>query len=292
LLLLVGAVAAVAADVPAPSAAPPPPAESEPAAALPDLESPAPAGMVSSLIVTQLGECPIIISAPHGGTAKIPGVSLRKGVGLEKGPAGFFTGRDGGTEELAQEIATEIAAKTGKKPYLVVARFARTYTDANRPPEIAYEDPDAKPVYDEYHALLTQYCRDVKKKFGRGLLIDVHGQGQSAETIYRGTNNGNSVKLLRERFGEAAHTGDKSMFGLLAANGCTVYPTQPGVKEKEGLSGGYITKHYGSSGGFGIDSMQFEFGMKYRAEAARKDTAKKVTAAVAAFSDLYLTDKN
>ena len=40
---------------------------------------------------------------------------------------------------------------------------------ANRPPEIAYESPRAKPVYDAYHGTLARYCRDVQKAYGRGL---------------------------------------------------------------------------------------------------------------------------
>src|SRR5579884_4228768 len=97
------------------------------------------------LVATQEGELPVILSAPHGGLRPIPGVPERKGDGLAKGPSGFFTGRDTGTEELALQIARAIEAKMGKKPYYVIARFHRKYIDANRPPEIAYESPKARP---------------------------------------------------------------------------------------------------------------------------------------------------
>lgn len=96
-----------------------------------------PKAPTSDLIATQKGNFPVILSAPHGGTAKVPGAEPRKGEGMEKGGKGFVVARDTGTEELAYTLAAEIEKKLGKKPYYVVAKFARTYVDANRPPEVA-----------------------------------------------------------------------------------------------------------------------------------------------------------
>src|SRR4051812_16431437 len=73
------------------------------------------------LVATQVGQLPIILSAPHGGLAVIPGVAARKGDGLVKGPSGFVAARDGGTEELALALAVALENKMGKKPYLVAA---------------------------------------------------------------------------------------------------------------------------------------------------------------------------
>ena len=67
-----------------------------------------------------------------------------------------------------------------------------------------------KPVYDAYHAALTDYCRDVQQKFHMGLLLDIHGQATAEDTVFRGTQDGKTVTLLRERFGEAARTGQES----------------------------------------------------------------------------------
>jgi len=241
----------------------------------------------SDLVATQEGELPIILSAPHGGMLPIPGVPERKGEGLAKGPSGFFTGRDTGTEELTYQIAKAIEAKLGKKPYVVVARFHRKFIDPNRPPEIAYESPQAKPVYDAYHGTLGRYCRDVQKAYGRGLLLDVHGQGTAADTIFRGTQNGKTVALLTQRFGAKAQDGPQSLFGLLAERGCKVHPADGG-REQAGFTGGYIVKTYGSHEGHGIDAIQLEFGGDYRAKARQQDTAVKVADAIAAFAKLYL----
>jgi N-formylglutamate amidohydrolase len=249
-------------------------------------EAKAPAG----LLATQEGELPIILSAPHGGEAAVPGVLVRKGEGLPKGPAGFFTTRDVGTEQLALKMAAAIEAKMGKKPYYVVARFHRKYVDANRPSKLGYEGAKAKPVYDAYHDALNRYCRDVKKKFGRGLLLDIHGQGKAADTVFRGTKDGKTVTLLVQRFGAKAHDGPKSFSGLLAAAGLKAHP-QDGERERAGLTGGYIVQAYGSHTAHGIDAMQLEFGGNHRTNAKVKDTADKMAGVVAAFAKLYLTDR-
>jgi N-formylglutamate amidohydrolase len=249
------------------------------------------ANPAAKLVGAQPGKLPIILSAPHGGAKEVPGVPPRRGEGLVKGSKGFFTGRDTGTEELAEALAAAIEKKMGKRPYVVVARFHRRYIDANRPPEIAYESKLAKPVYDEYHAALARYCKEVKKTYGRGLLLDVHGQGTARDTVFRGTQNGKTVTLLRQRFGEQAHTAKKSFFGLLAANGCKVHPEDGAGKERAGFTGGHIVRTYGSHEGYGIDAIQLEFGGDYRAKGKREDTARKVAAAVAEYARLYLEEK-
>lgn len=256
---------------------------------VPGLMAPAQEAKVapSDLVAVQEGQLPIILSAPHGGLAKVPGVPERKGEGLVKKPGGFVTARDGGTEELAHDLSRAVEAKLGKKPYLVAARFARKYIDPNRPPEAGYEVPAAKPVYDAYHDALARFCRDVQKAHGRGLLLDLHGQGTAADTIFRGTKDGKTVTLLVQRFGPPAHNGPKSFFGLLAGRGCKVHPTDGG-REQAGFTGGYIVQTYGSHEGYGIDAIQLEFGGDYRARERRQDTAAKVAAAVAAYADLYL----
>ena len=242
----------------------------------------------SQLVRTQAGELPIILSAPHGGNLAVPDVAVRKGEGLPTGGSGFVTERDTGTEELAQQLAESIEKRFGKKPYFVIARSNRKFLDPNRPPEIAYEDVDAKPVYDAYHSALTDYCRDVQTKFRKGLLLDIHGQGTAKETVFRGTQNGKTVTLLRERFGEAAHTSEASLFGLLKSHGWKVHPDSLDEREQPSFRGGYIVQTYGSHQGFGIDAMQLEFGANFRTKAARPKTASTLANAIAAYAALYL----
>ena len=242
----------------------------------------------SSFVRTQRGDLPIILSAPHGGKLDVPDVDIRKGENLPKGGSGFVADRDTGTEELAQQVASAIEKQFGKKPYFVIARSHRKYLDPNRPPEIAYEDADAKPVYDAFHSALRDACREVQQKFHKGLLLDIHGQGTAKDTVFRGTQNGKTVTLLRERFGEAAHVGETSLFGRLKTHGWKVHPDPFDGTEQSGFRGGYIVQTYGSHQGFGIDAIQLEFGADYRAQNAREKTATTLTNAVAEYAADFL----
>lgn len=244
------------------------------------------ANYVTDLITIQEGQIPIILSAPHGGQLSISGADARRGAGLQAGPSGFQTVRDVNTDRLALALSAALEAKTGKKPYLVVAKFARQYADVNRPSTIGYEAPSAKPVYEEYHGSLERFCSEVKQKWGRGLLLDIHGQGSKRDTIFRGTGDGKSLSLLVERYGVKGRSGPESFAGLLAARGCKIFPTDDS-REQSGFTGGYITLTYGSRK-VGMDAIQLEFGGDYTNKDKRKDTADKLADTIIEFARLYL----
>ncbi|MBN9519264.1 N-formylglutamate amidohydrolase [bacterium] len=248
-----------------------------------------PASPESPFVTAHKGNFPVILSAPHGGTEDVPGVPPRRGVGIPPGTNGFFPFRDVGTEELADAIAAAVEAKTGRVPFFVSAKFHRKYLDVNRPPEFAYEHAEAKPVYDCYRGTLAAYCKEVRKKYGRGLLLDVHAQGMMPGTVMRGTADGKTVALLRQRFGEKAHTGPDSFFGLLGKGGLAVFPARLDAAEDPMFNGGHIVRTYGG-GDFGIDAIQLEFGWTLATPKAVPGTAKKVAAAVDRFHQLYLAD--
>lgn len=235
----------------------------------------------------QKGTLPVVISAPHGGRKKVPDVAERKGDGIKQ----FVTVRDDNTAELAEALAAEVEKLLGGKPWVVVAKFERKFIDANRPREAAYESDVAKPYYDAYHGPLEAACKSVKQKHGRGLLLDIHGQAPFPDTICRGTQNGKTVTLLKDRFGWAAVAGKNSVLGKLEARGYKVLPkgdAPPDAKEDARFNGGYTVGTYGSHTGYGIDAIQLELGGDLRKKAAVPKTAKDIAAAVAAFHDEYL----
>lgn len=261
-------------------------------------ESASSALVPSEFVLKRSGQLPIILSAPHGGSLDAPGVPPRTGEDLAKGSAGFFTGRDIGTEELAREVAAAIEKRFGKPPYLVASRLHRKYLDPNRPASIAYDNSAIKPIYDLYHDTLAEYCREVTNQFHVGLLIDIHGQASRTDTVFRGTKNGLTVSRLREKFGPAAHDGPQSLFGLLQSRGWTVHPQLPDQavaidklaadKEQAGFTGGYIVQSYGSHQSYPIDAMQLEFGSSYRNAAERPKTAAVLADALADYAHSYL----
>jgi N-formylglutamate amidohydrolase len=230
------------------------------------------------------GTLPIILSAPHGGRQPIPGVQARRGNGV----AQFTTERDSNTDELAQKIADRLLLKLGSRPFLIVAAFERKYVDANRPGGGAYESVAAKPYYDTYHDALERACKQVRRDWGRGLLLDIHGQGAEAETIFRGTDNGKSVTDLEGRFGREALTGEKSILGQLEHHGYKIIPALASNDRERRYTGGYTTRTYGSHRGTGIDAMQLEFGTSLRARANLERTASDLADAILVFAQAYL----
>lgn len=246
---------------------------------------------LAACIRVQKGQIPIIISAPHGGAREIPEVEPRKGEGMEKGASGFFTGRDVGTEQLALAVAAEVKKRFGGEPWYVISRVHRKYIDFNRPAEIGFEDPDARPVYEHYHESIAEACRAIAEKHRCGLLIDIHGQGSSRSTVFRGTRNGKTTELLQQRFGKAAQSGEESLFGLLATRGWKVDPNPFDGKEQAGFTGGYIVGTYGSHQQTAIDAVQLEFGADYTNKEARQKTAEVLADALSTYAAKYLQTK-
>jgi N-formylglutamate amidohydrolase len=227
---------------------------------------------------------PIILSAPHGGRETIPGIAVRRGVGVMQ----FTTGRDHNTSELAERIAAKVYETLGAQPFLVIANFDRKFVDANRPSEAAYEAPEARPYYEAYHLALRQHCEKVRALWGQGLLLDIHGQNSVGQAIFRGTDNLKSVADLERRFGRAAVSGAKSILGFLERIGYKVIPSNGDGEREQRYSGGYTTRTYGSHRGTGIDAMQLEFGAHLRTRANLERTASDVARALVVFAGDYL----
>lgn len=249
-----------------------------------------PPANLDRFVLIQPGTVPVVLSAPHGGRLSLPGVPPRKGEGV----AQFTTVRDVNTDRLAEKFAAAVEKKMGGRPYLVIARFSRKQIDVNRPPERAYESDLAKPYYDAYHDALRSHCEAVRASWGRGLVIDIHGQGAKADTIFRGTARQTSVALLKERFGWNAVAGPDSLLGAMAAKGHTVYPSPSGpadAAENPQFGGGYITRTYGAAGKHGLDAVQLEFGGAYTGTAKLDRTANDLAESLARFTKAYLPER-
>lgn len=238
----------------------------------------------AALVTIEQGDLPIILSAPHGGKEAIPGAAERMVGGAGK----FVKLRDSGTDALALNLAEAIGRRMRARPYLVVARFHRKFADANRPPEGAYECAEAKAHYDAYHAALRGACAAVRQRWGRGLLIDVHGQGVDSGAIFRGTANGRTVRGLVKEFGLAAVTGPDSLAGWLEAGGYKILPPCGDATAREStFTGGHIVQAY-SAEGSGVDAIQLEFGGQFRAPDRIGRTADDVAEAIEAFAGKFL----
>ena len=237
-----------------------------------------------SLLTVRAGMLPIILSAPHGGREPIPGILARKGIGVSQ----FTTERDANTGRLAERIAAKIEETLSAKPFLVIARFERKYVDANRAEVGAYESAEARPYYLAYHRALEQACDQVRRSWGRGLLLDIHGQRVEAQTIFRGTDNGRSISALDRLFGGEALAGQNSILGQMAVRGYKIVPSLASRDRERQYSGGYTTQTYGSHRGTGIDAIQLELGTSLRSRANLERPAADLAHAIVVFAREYL----
>jgi N-formylglutamate amidohydrolase len=155
-----------------------------------------------------------------------------------------------------------------------------------QPPEPTPDAPGAggqKRFYDAYHRALAAGAQ-VRATFGRGLLLDIHGQGRGRRHP-PGTNNGRAVAQLVRRYGGGART--RSIFGLQGKGYRIIPPLVAGAREDQ-LDGGYTVQTYGSGRGGTMDAIQLEFGAELRKTKNLDKTASDVAAAVAEFAKEYL----
>lgn len=239
------------------------------------------------LVETERGELPVIITAPHGGRDDVPGCEPRSAVGSR-----FVTAPDFNTGRLARGIAAELERLTGKKPYLVVARFHRKFIDANRRADEAYGSPGCRADYEHYHAQIRGSVDEVRAKFPHAMLFDIHGQSAYRDSILRGTRHGVTLTRLLARAGPPAVTGPDSVFGRFAAMGYSIIPSNEASPldriEAKNYTGGHTVDLYGSHNTDGIDTMQLEFGRDLRDTAIVDRTARDAARAMAAFHERFL----
>lgn len=240
---------------------------------------------LDSLVTVQAGELPIILSAPHGGRLSVADVPERRGMGIAK----FNSRSDSNTDEVTVQLADALEKKFGKRPYVVIARFHRKYVDANRRPSAAYESEDAAVVYEAYHQAIDRARRDLIKRWGRGLLLDVHGQASEPDAIIRGTRNGRTITHLVSRFGRESMIGKKSLFGQLATQNFRVIPAvDSSAPEHKNYSGGHIVGTYGSGDGGTLDAIQLELGKELRSRDSLASTTSRIADATAKFAQQFL----
>lgn len=225
---------------------------------------------------TVKGNIPLVISAPHGGTISPESIKDRE--------CGTRV-KDDNTADLAFKIE-EAFKENGEKPYLVVARLARTKVDFNRDLEQATcGNPEMEYTWNQYHKYIEKAIDAAIKKFGYAMYIDLHGQSHPVRRLELGymlrtpalkesyENPGanpeaetkTSVQNLLEG-NEAVSLKDmltgENAFGTLMQN--SGFPAVPSLQDpfpKEGepyFNGGYNTRRYTSSDYPKVFGMQIE----------------------------------
>ena len=91
---------------------------------------------------------------------------------------------DANTMELAYQIDTAIRQVFGCYPHIIVNRLHRIKLDANREiVEAANGSPDAETAWREWHQYIQAAKDSSVKRYGRGLLIDLHGHGHTIQRL-------------------------------------------------------------------------------------------------------------
>jgi N-formylglutamate amidohydrolase len=249
------------------------------------------------------GNCPVILTVPHGGTVVESFLTLRNTSNCPD--PDFATDLDYNTRELADEIDKAFYQQTGKHPYMVIALIKRNHVDFNRKRQYAVPagDDNVGKIYDAYHAYITTARNEVTQQYGHGLLLDIHGQSHSEDIelgyllppstldlsdakLDSGTYVSSSSIPHLVRTNKAGHSfsqmlrGNDSFGGFLHRNGleCVPRPGYPSPGNNPYFYGGYTTCTYGSYGGGVVDAIQCEFRYSYR------DTQAERVRAAAAFA--------
>lgn len=249
------------------------------------------------------GNCPIILTVPHGGTIVESFLTLRNTSNCPD--PDFATDLDYNTRELADEIDKAFYQQTGRHPYMIISLIKRNHVDFNRKRSYAIPagDENIGKIYDAYHAYVTEARNAVSQQYGHGLLLDIHGQSHSEqidlgyllpvstldksdETLNSGTYAASSSIAYLTRTNKAGLSfaqllrGEKSFGSILYKNGleCVPRPGNLSPGSTPYFYGGYTTRQYGSYGGGVVDAIQCEFRYSYR------DTYEERVRAAAAFA--------
>jgi N-formylglutamate amidohydrolase len=252
-----------------------------------------------NLVTFSIGEMPILLTAPHGGSVMPEDIASvreeRKGY-KPRAIETFNIDWDESTYELLFHLANRLHTEIGKRPYIVAARFDRKYVDANRNYTIlgqagvphenhAYDNPNGKKYYEEYHGKIREYVEDIHDRFkGEGLLFDIHGAIFQDKRIVVGMLNFDpldfqrhfrrghiSVDKLLEKFGfdplYHPYSGFLSRLqGRLLPNGLRTEVLPFDRFQRASPAGGYTVMTYGSNRPGGIDAFQLECGLRMRSQ--------------------------
>jgi len=221
------------------------------------------------------GDIPLILSAPHGGEFEPTDIENRT--------SGVFD-MDDFTAELTVEIIKEFQNSIGKTPYAVIADISRVKVDLNRKENEAYEDINAKKVYDQFHTFIQDSEKIIDQKYGKGLYIDIHGQShpkgylefgyllvndilKHPDDFLKTYKNTTSIKTLSKFSNDSfleQLKGANSMGTLMCNEGYDSIPSTkiPYAVDDNYFEGAYDTIRYGSLKGGNISGIQIEFPYK------------------------------
>ncbi|MEI7423089.1 MAG: hypothetical protein WCK18_13380 [Prolixibacteraceae bacterium] len=238
------------------------------------------------------GNMPLVISIPHGGYLLPDEIPERPCTNCAKHPDIF-------TIEIGLALRNSIFKKTGYYPYVIINNLHRTRLDPNRNvSEAADGNKNAELAWTTFQSSIDSANAQVKKKFGKGLYIDLHGHRHdvkrteigyllSSEELqmeddllnseafieYSSIRHLITANAFKRSYADLVR-GKFSLGSLLESMGypCVPSPAHPFPKTDEPyFSGGYNTTRHGSSTGGTIDGIQIELDEMLRSDSKKRD---------------------
>ena len=243
-----------------------------------------------------VGDLPLIISVPHGGTTISNDVPLRN-------CKGAVTVTDSKTIELVQEIEKAFLAKYKARPYIIISNISRKNVDQNRDiEEGTCGNKIMEKPWNQFHDYIDTAIVLATKKFGKVIYIDLHGHGHTKQRLELGYNlsadelrnlesnpkNNDKVaskssvaNLIASNKTENINRlliGDNAFGTLITIEGFDAVPSKQDVAPLDGdkyFNGGYNTRRYTSSNYPNVFGWQIESNFKgVRDDAGRPAFAK------------------
>lgn len=214
--------------------------------------------------IFKTGNIPLLIIAPHGGDLKPQWLDDRNCENSK-------IVQDRYTLEIALQIEQELNT-LGFQPFLVLSKMHRIKIDLNRSLETALcKDKSAMPLWMVFHNQIDIFQNEISSSYGRGLIIDLHGQSHPEERIELGyLLNGSMLRDLEQNATDYSNqvsiknlisnhpkqtsfqqllVGENSLGTLLSEQDFAAVPSQSDQAPLESqlfFSGGHNTINYGS----------------------------------------------
>jgi len=257
-----------------------------------------------------VGDLPLIISVPHGGTIMLSDVDVRN-------CKGAVTVTDSRTIELAKEIEKVFLAKYKARPYIIISNLSRKHLDQNRDiEEGTCGDKAMQKPWKQFHDYIDTAIVLATKKFGKAIYIDLHGHGHTKQRLELGYSlsadelrnlDSKNDKLTSKSSVANVLASDKNLnleelligenaFGtLITKEGFDAVPSKQDVAPLEGdkyFNGGYNTRRYTSSKYPNVFGWQIESNYKgVRDAAGRPAFAKAFADVMGNYFKIYLKTK-
>lgn len=254
-----------------------------------------------------VGDLPLVVSVPHGGTTILDNVPTRT-------CKGAVVVTDSKTIELVKEIEKAFLAKYNGRPFIIICNLSRKMLDQNRDIEegTCGNEMMRKP-WNQFHNYIDTALALATKKFGKAIYIDLHGHGHTKQRLELGYNlSANDLRSLDSKMATKSSVAnllanDKSLdleqllignnaFGtLISKEGFDAVPSKQDtapLEEDKYFNGGYNTRRYTSQKYPNVFGWQIESNYKgVRDDAGRTVFAKAFAEVMDRYFKIYLKTK-